>query len=181
MAQGAKKERDTENEMAIGGMRNPRRSAQRLPGTLMMGAAIGKLLLKAAEHPSVQKLVADLTEGRPATQVKAKLTNKVRNLVLKVLNVDLGNMPSKTAKAETPLHPEVLWAWGQATDDPDACTLAEWLRIGAPLGFSEDTSSQQGCSRLWMDSHGNRNQQTSYIAAWRGGPTTPPQWKRKRI
>lgn len=138
MAQGAKKERDTENEMAIGGMRNPRRSAQRLPGTLMMGAAIGKLLLKAAEHPSVQKLVADLTEGRPATQVKAKLTNKVRNLVLKVLNVDLGNMPSRTAKAETPLHPEVLWAWGQATDDPDACTLAEWLRIGAPLGFSED-------------------------------------------
>ena len=89
-----------------------------------MGAAIGKLLLKAAEHPSVQKLVADLTEGRPATQVTSKLTNKVRNLVLKVLNVDLGNMPSKTAKAETPLQPEVLWAWGQATDDPDACTLA---------------------------------------------------------
>ena len=47
-------------------------------------------------------------------------------------------LPDRTAKADSPLNPKVLWAWGISTDDPDSCTLAKWVLQGAPLGFSED-------------------------------------------
>lgn len=39
-----RKERETEHESAIGGMRTPKSSARRLPETLRVGAAFGKLL-----------------------------------------------------------------------------------------------------------------------------------------
>ena len=38
------------------------------------------------------------------------------------------------APADTPLRADIIEAWGLATDDPDATTIADWLDNGAPLG-----------------------------------------------
>ena len=53
------------------------------------------------------------------------------------LDSDRKGYRPKPQKADSPISPEILWAWGEATDDPDACTLATWIRRGAPLGFAE--------------------------------------------
>ena len=65
---------------------------------------------------------------------------------MKVLGASESETYSKgTARARTPIQASVLRAWGAATDDPDAATLAEWLDHGAPLGFRD----QIPCNRVF--------------------------------
>lgn len=141
MEAGVQKERDLENEQAIGGMRNPRTSISKLPKSKEMGRALGELLIKAADRPSVQGLVDNLLSGTSASPIEPKLVDEVTRLVLDVLDPFGMPIPDRTAKADSPLNPKVLWAWGVSTDDPDACTLAKWVLQGAPLGFSEPIES----------------------------------------
>ena len=99
-----------------------------------MGKAIGELLMKASDHPSVQGLVDNLLKGLPASPIEASLVEEVTRLVLGILDPFGLPLPDRTAKADSPLNPKVLWAWHG--DDPDSCTLAKWVLQGAPLGFS---------------------------------------------
>ena len=130
-------DRDLENDQAIGGMRNPKTSLERLPKSAEIGKAISIFLRDAAMHPSVQGTVDDLMDARPSEGIAKHLVEECRKLVLHILNFKPETLPTRSAKASSPINPEVLWAWGQVTDDPDSQTLARWVLEGAPLGFSE--------------------------------------------
>lgn len=130
-------DRDLENDQAIGGMRNPKTSLKRLPKSAEIGKAISIFLRDAAMHPSVQGTVDDLMDARPSEGIAKHLVEECRKLVLHILDFKPGTLPTRSAKASSPINPEVLWAWGQVTDDPDSQTLARWVLEGAPLGFSE--------------------------------------------
>lgn len=32
-----------------------------------------------------------------------------------------------------PMNAQLIWKWGEVSDDPDACRLATWIQQGAPL------------------------------------------------
>ena len=132
-----KTDRDRENELAIGGMRNPKKALSRLPKSLVTGRAVAIFLRDAALHPSVQGTVDDLMDSRPSDGISTNWVKECSRLLLGILGFRSEQLPARTAKASSPISPEILWAWGEATDDPDACTLATWIREGAPLGFAE--------------------------------------------
>ena len=67
-------------------MRNPRSSLSKLPKSKDMGKAIGELLMKASDHPSVQGLVNNLLKGLPASPIEAPLVEEVTRLVLGILD-----------------------------------------------------------------------------------------------
>ena len=134
-------DRDRENLAAIGGMRNPHLSITRVPKAKLVGPIIADILKSASSHPSVVNLVRNLLGGKPATPVSTALVEKLRALVINILDPGLEGLPAKTCKAQSPLSAEILWAWGTASFDPDSRTLATWIRTGAPLGFEESIPS----------------------------------------
>ena len=84
------------------------------------------------------------------------------------------NLPPKSVKANTPLSAELLGAWGWATDDEESCTLANWLRIGAPPGFKEKIVSHDGVfprveTRTWSDEAANALARS--VEAWSSHPS----------
>ena len=91
----------------------------------------------AARWKPVARLVDCLLEQLPATQLEPQLVQKVRQVVVDFLAPRGTDLIHKTAVASTPLSAQLIAAWGQATNDPDAEILATWLQVGAPLGFSE--------------------------------------------
>lgn len=119
-------------------MRNPQVSVKRLPRSRTIGAVVGTLLSKAVGlWPEMQEASKAILTGREAVAWPTTITDRVRTAVLKVLNYN--NEPiEKTARANSPISVEVLRAWANITDDPDARNLADWLVSGAPLGFTED-------------------------------------------
>lgn len=130
--------RELENAQAIGGMRNPLTSIKRIPKSDMAGKAVFKLLRQAAYHPSVKSLVNSILSGSNAAPISAQLIDKLRELICKL---SPGNNIDRTAKANTPLRPEIFEVWGRLSSDPDSKVLAQWLRHGAPLGFTEPIPS----------------------------------------
>ena len=128
------RQREIENAEAIGGMRNPLKSIRRIPKSDMAGRAVFKLLKQATSHPSVKSLVDQILTGGQAAPISAQLIDKLRQLVC---SLSPGTIQPSTAKACTPLQPQIFDAWGRISGDPDSPVLAQWLRSGAPLGFTE--------------------------------------------
>ena len=128
------RQRESENAEAIGGMRNPLKSIRRIPKSDMAGRAVFKLLKQATSHPSVKSLVDQILTGGQAAPISAQLIDKLRQLVC---SLSPGTFQPSTAKACTPLQPQIFDAWGRISGDPDSPVLAQWLRSGAPLGFTE--------------------------------------------
>ena len=111
----------------------------RVQGARQVGRALHKLLRGClAKWPGLKLPAKAILRGEKPDELDDKLVDKVRAAVLTVLGA-----PEKmwhrqrTAPAQTPLRAEVMEAWGRATSDPDATTLASWLDKGAPLGISE--------------------------------------------
>lgn len=125
-----------ENKFAIGGMRNPRESLRKIPGSKSAGKVVHTLLWDASTDPSVASLVDNMLAGKKARPIKPKLIRLLRSLIIKVVVKDL-NLPTGAAIASTPLDPEMFACWGALSGDPDSHTLATWLLGGAPLGFTE--------------------------------------------
>ena len=129
-------ERDRQNDLAIGGMRNPKQSSVKIPKSLNWGKTVYSILKKFSNHPPVTCLVDNLISGKPAEQAGDELIGKVRHELLEAMGGWTFELPEKTTKAESPLFPPLFWKWGQVTEDPDAETLARWILEGAPLGYS---------------------------------------------
>ena len=128
--------RDIENKLAIGGMRNPLDASAKIPNAATVGSAIFSLLYDAAAFPSATRLVDCMLSSQKAEPLDEQFVSTLRDLSLKVLTGGKSCPFIRTAKANTPLSADVIWAWGQLSGDPDAETLASWLRAGAPLGFA---------------------------------------------
>ena len=74
-----------------------------------------------------------MLSSQKAEPLDEQFVSTLRDLSLKVLTGGKSCPFIRTAKANTPLSADVIWAWGQLSGDPDAETLASWLRAGAPL------------------------------------------------
>ena len=118
-------------------MRNPRAAAAKLPRSLIAGEAINELLLNAATHPEAVRITKALLGGQKTEPFDKAFVEKLRELVVGLLAPAGVQLPQKSTRASTPISAEVLWAWGEFTEDPDAKLLATWLREGAPLGYSQ--------------------------------------------
>eukprot|EP00973_Karenia_brevis_P033512 4620745-Karenia_brevis.AAC.1 len=83
------------------------------------------------EFPSTLKVVEDLRAGMPVQGFDANVRAKVRQRWLATLHWPVSlSCPGPDA--------DVLAAWGQASQDPDAAhILPYWLRNGAPMGILE--------------------------------------------
>ena len=134
----AAKDREVENSNAIGGMPNPAEAVAKVPGSVKAGSAVRQLLLGAVDHPLVTRLVENILAGKPAEPIDSCLVDKLRDLVISLTPNGRVDLPPKTAKANTPIKPEIIKAWGVLSNDPDSELLADWLRIGAPLGFTQN-------------------------------------------
>ena len=118
-------------------MRNPAISVTKIPGMLESGKVVFQLLSKTAQHETVQDLVKCVLKGKPAKPISPKLLSKVRELMVKITGCERLLLPTKTAKASTPISADIIKTWGHLSGDHDLDTLATWLRQGAPLGFTE--------------------------------------------
>lgn len=103
-----------------------------------MGKFVDKLLNKAIElWPDILRVSTAILQGQKTTPWEADITRAVRNSFFKMLTAK-SELPNRTARATTPLSPQVHQTWGDYTEDKDSHILAAWLQTGAPLGFAED-------------------------------------------
>lgn len=128
-----------EEAEALGGMRNPARSLERLPEAVQLGELVSELLVESvAKLPGLKRTAEDIFNGvenvRPFPEAELA---KVRKVVAYLLKPSAMPEPSDGV-ASTPLCAENIMGWGEHSDDPDASTLARWLVQGAPLGFQEE-------------------------------------------
>ena len=137
LKEGPIKEREMENLHALGGMRNPHLSAQRWPQSGAPGQMVRLLFRKAQElWPNLRDTARAILSGERPPELPAQIVSLVRSTTITLLGGDKESCRRRTAKATTPISSEVMAAWGKATSDPDAATLASWLDHGAPLGFN---------------------------------------------
>ena len=123
---------------AIGGMRNPHLATSRLPGSKSNGEAVRKLLVKAQElWPRLQDSARAILGGEQPGDLPEEIVDRIRQTLLNTLWTSQPRT-TKTARARTPIHSEVIAAW---KFDPDSRTLADWLDHGAPMGFDTEIQS----------------------------------------
>ena len=106
------KDRDLENRRAIGGMRNPSESVSKLKGYAQAGKVVFDLLWKASDHLSVTSQVRSMLGGVPAEPIETGLVNCLRRLIVSLTPKGVTELPAKTAKASSPISPEIISAWG---------------------------------------------------------------------
>ena len=88
------------------------------------------------KYPELKTTARDILEGNSeVTPLDTALANKLKEAVRYMLKAD--GLPERSTTGITPLDAEIIWGWGDHSDDPDAPELAKWLRLGAPLGFNE--------------------------------------------
>ena len=119
-------------------MRNPAKSATRLPRSLELGEIIRELIETAlgqcpALYHTAEDIIAGKTEVRP---LPADMMARLGAALKKILEPS-EPLPEPTTRATTPIQAWALAGWAEYSDDPDARTLAEWLGRGAPLGFDD--------------------------------------------
>ena len=89
-----------------------------------------------SQCPSLELTASDILEGKEKIrEMDESIVDKVRDAFKVVLETK--GLPDQSTIASSPLSAELLWGWAEFADDPDGKTLAEWVRHGAPLGFSE--------------------------------------------
>ena len=131
------KVRDEEDEEALGGMRNPTKSVERLPKSLELGTIIRDLFETGlAKYEVLKETARAIFEGgKPIPEFDDRIISRLKAATLKVLSFD--GLPEKTSLANSPLDAALLWGWAEFSEDPDGKTLASWIQKGAPLGFDE--------------------------------------------
>ena len=114
-------QREVENRMALGGMRNPHISVSRLPNTWERGDAVRQLLFKAQNlwKKELQAPAVAILSGKEPQEMPPDIIGQVRRVLLNTL---WDTQPrTRTARASTPLHSQVIAGW---KEDPDSSTLA---------------------------------------------------------
>ena len=118
------KVRDEEDEEALGGMRNPRKSVERLPKALELGTIIRDLFETGlAKYGVLKETARAIFEGsKPIPEFDDRIISRLKAATLKVLSFD--GLPEKTSLASSPLDAALLWGWAEFSEDPDGKTLA---------------------------------------------------------
>ena len=116
-------------------MRNPQFAVPRIPGMAARGIVVESFLKKAVDlWPKLLEPATAILTGETPCELPQDIVDRVRHTLVNTLWGSY-EKPKRTAKATTPLRPEVIAGW---TEDPDAAMLAKWLLEGAPMGYSQD-------------------------------------------
>ena len=109
-----------------------------------MGRAVQKLLRHTlTKWPELVEPARAILRGEEPSDFDPDTIDSIRSAVHTVLGTSQEVKARKrTAPAYTPLRADIIEAWGLATDDPDATTIADWLDNGAPLGISQAIPSR---------------------------------------
>ena len=130
--------REKENMEAIGGMRSPQISRDRIPGARERGQPIRQLLRKAQElWPALREPAAAILDGGTPKDYDTVLVDKLRDIILNTL-WNVKPRGPRSARASTPIRADVVAGWKA---DPDSALLASWLDHGAPMGFQQQVVS----------------------------------------
>ena len=124
-------ERQQQERMAIGGMRNPRYAMGKIPGHSAIGPLIRDAVNKYFDScPAVEaKLIASIGKKKDeVTMPTQEETSACMNLVREVLPFRPDD------ESLTQLNAAFLGAWVAAAGDPDHHVI-DWLRRGAPAGI----------------------------------------------
>ena len=152
----AKQTRAAENDAALGGMRRPDRTVERVPNAKAVGAAIRESLLGALRtRPNrtsrVKRRVGKEAHGSQADSLQAspiaallrgeetsghpdRLVGRARKLVADALAPWAHLDPSSAPKPGESVWADLVEAYCIAAEDPEQ-DLATWLREGAPTGL----------------------------------------------
>ena len=147
--------RERENIAAIGGMRNPSVSVQKLPGLCVMGARLSSIIDDAfAQFPSLLDTLGFIRLGEPKEFDPDVILN-LRTMIATEFGADF---PESEA---SPISARMFHLVAEFSDDPDAATLAHWLEAGAPIGILHQIETngifppvegelQPSCSLSWL-------------------------------
>ena len=127
--------RDEENDLALGGMRNPWAAVKRLSKVAEVGRDIARLWRHFVQRwPEALDTARDY--GSKACSVLPECVEAWRKELMQLLR----GKPSQVVLKEkiefsSPLQANLWEAWQQASSDPEKY-IAIWAREGAPLGMS---------------------------------------------
>ena len=126
--------REKENRECVGGMRNPRFSAEKVPGLHRAGAFIRSTM---EDNISAQPegFVESLQTGENASEIAKQTEIEVANL----LASRLGCSPRRGQRGR--FRAEIAAALSEMANDPDKALL-RWLDEGASLGVSSPIETQ---------------------------------------
>ena len=125
--------RDSENALALGGMRNPYASVAKVSGAREAGRRIrGVLDRKLLEFPEFVNSVLGSLGGRPMVAPPDELVKAAR--------LDICSLAGNAMNEGPPgICPQVISTYLEMSGDPDIC-LPAWLVEGAPLGINRPIS-----------------------------------------
>ena len=129
--------RDDENELAVGGMRNPWLAVKRLSKVAETGSDLARLWRRfVRKHP--EGLLAAKAYGGNSCRLDADLVEAWKNEMLELLHgrVEPVNLKEKI-EFKSPLQANLWEAWQKISAGPEKY-IAEWARQGAPLGMSAE-------------------------------------------
>ena len=125
----AKDIRRKENEEALGGMRDPRLSIQKLPEAYTVGRKLRKVLERFLDQePGTIDIVKRALNKEPIEFPKHHL-RRLRRAISKAL----GNHTASDDKQDG-IYGRIIRDWCRAVGDPDE-VIATWLYLGAPIGI----------------------------------------------
>ena len=127
-----KTEKQQENDLAIGGMKNPRLSLGKIPGHKRVGVAVAKVIGSLLdERPHIVENIYDAL-GAPKESGRGPSQKDVlecRYRLSEYLEADLNKDAGRTE-----IIAPLAEAWAEAANDPDK-PLIRWLSEGAPAGI----------------------------------------------
>ena len=122
-------------------MRNPHRSALRLPGATELGIAIRTVFHQVlGKHCELELVVGAVLIHNDNTRLQAfspEFWEVLRSEAREVLRPTLGEIPT----GRRGLVPELFRGFAAAAGDPGT-DLAEWLEHGAPMGITHAVTHQ---------------------------------------
>ena len=126
-AKAAKKQED---EAALGGMRNPAASVERMAGAGERGSMMAAVLFEVLDrHPEALNPVYNILDGKTSLGFTGALVQEARSALARTVGAQVEEAGSEVKGLRADLFEAVSAFLG----DPDGI-LAEWLRTGAPLG-----------------------------------------------
>ena len=122
--------REAENSAALGGMRNPAASIERLQGHSEGAERVREALRQTiTDDPSCLGVAKAILAGDDTSGFGDSMIGRVRNKVRSAL----GLRPRQTHDETQGLQPDILRETARVLGDPDDI-IADWLETGAPLG-----------------------------------------------
>eukprot|EP00435_Cladocopium_sp_Y103_P026794 s2314_g6.t1 len=155
-------------------MRMPSKAVERLPQSRELGAALRDLLEAAVQkHPQLLLTAKGIVEGSTEVPELDQAAFDELTVAATTLLKPTSELPAHTARAASPLNPNLIWGWGELGDDPDAKMLATWILQGAPLGFEESIPSTGVFPRVsgTPADLGDMSEATPLIDDWENWPS----------